>query len=183
MPARFETLRYHSAADSGRARYSIKRRKPYNRLMKSKVTSRKNSHGDSRNDSAVHELECARQVVSILFDKTGLSTLVGEPPTVVVGAGNWISFTAQRPVSSDAVFGLAASSGALTFVPDLIDRRGKARSRTSPSLHLTNLDSEETLRGHVDAHYWAKDPLAHAGEYLRKKTAVPSDLLRRAARL
>ena len=140
-------------------------------LMKSRARLRK--------DSATHQLECAQQVVSILFEKTGLSTVLREAPTVTVGAGNWISFTVHQSVSSDVVFGLVTSSGKLAFVPDLFSRRGKARSKTSPSLHLTNLDSDEILRGHVDAHYWAKHPLAHADEFLRKKTTLPSDLLNR----
>ena len=98
---------------------------------------------------------------------------------MTVGAGNWISFTVHQSVSSDVVFGLAALSGKLAFAPDLFNRCGKARSKTSPSLHLTNLDSGEILRGHVDAHYWAKHPLAHADEFFRKKTTLPSDLLNR----
>lgn len=132
-----------------------------------------------RRDSAMHQWECAQQVVRILFEKTGLSTIVRKAPTVTVGAGNWISFTVHQAVSSEVVFRLAASSGRLAFVPDVFDPRGKARSKTSPSLHLTNLDSDETLQGHVDAYYWAKNPLAHADEFLRKKTTPPSDLLRR----
>lgn len=132
-----------------------------------------------RKGSATHQLECAQRVVSILFEKTGLSTILREAPTVTVGAGNWISFAAHEPVSSDVVYGLAASSGKPAFIPDLFNRCGKARSKTSPSLHLTNLDSDEILRGHVDAHYWAKHPLAHAHEFLRKKTMLPSDLLKR----
>jgi len=125
----------------------------------------------------MHQLECAQQVVSILFEKTGLSTILREAPTVTVGAGNWISFTVHQSVSSDVVFSLAASSGKLAFVPDLFNRRRNARSKTSPSLHLTNLGSDEILRGHVDAHYWARHPIAHAHEFLKKKTTLPSDLL------
>lgn len=124
-------------------------------------------------------MNCAKQVVGILFEKTGLSTVVRKAPAVVVGAGNWISFTAHEAVSSAAVFGLVASKGSPAFAPDVFNRRGKARSKTSPSLHLTNLDSGETLRGHVDAHYWGKNALAHAHEFLRKKTARPSELLKR----
>ena len=127
----------------------------------------------------MHQLECAQQVVNILFKKTGLSTILQEAPTVTVGAGNWISFTGDQPVSRDAVFGLAGLGGQLAFATDLFNGRGQARSKTSPSLHLTNLDSGEILRGHVDAHYWAKHPLAHADEFLRRKTRLPSDLLSR----
>jgi hypothetical protein len=131
-----------------------------------------------RRDSATYQLDCAQQVVGILFEKTGLSTIVRQTPAVIVGAGNWISFTADQAVSSEVVFGLA-SSGRPAFVPDVLNRRGKAPSKTSPSLHLTNLDSGETLREHVDAHYWAKNPLSHADEFLRKKTTSPPDLLKR----
>ena|ERR1700732_658534 len=147
--------------------------------MKSSATLRKESHEEPQKGSTTHQIRCAQQVVKILFEKTGLSTIVREPLTVIVGAGNWISFTAHQSVSSDAVFALPFSNGQLAFVPELFHRRGKARSKTSPSLHLTNLDSEEILRGHVDAHYWASHPLAHAREYLKKKTTPPSELLQR----
>jgi hypothetical protein len=129
--------------------------------------------------SAYLQLDCAQLVVDILFEKTGLSTIVRRAPTVIVGVGNWISFTAHQAVASEVVFGLAALNGIPTFAPDVFDRRGKARSKTSPSLHLTNLDSGEPLQGHVDAHYWAKNPLAHADEFLRRKTTPPFDLLKR----
>jgi hypothetical protein len=132
-----------------------------------------------RKDAAMHQLECAQQVVSILFEKTGLSRILREVPTVSVGTGNWISFTAHEPVSSDVVFGLLGLSGKLAFASDLFNGRGQARSKTNPSLHLTNLDSGEILRGHVDAHYWARHPLAHADEFLRRKTRLPSELLSR----
>lgn len=143
--------------------------------MESGTTLRK----ESWNDSAAHQLECARQVVNILFERTGLSTIVRESPRVIVGAGNWISFTAHQPLSSGSVLALASSNGELAFVLDVLVGRGKARSKTSPSLHLTNLDSREVLQGHVDAHYWPKHPLAHAEEFLRKKTTPPSELLKR----
>jgi hypothetical protein len=130
-------------------------------------------------ESAAYQLECAQQVVRILFEKTGLSSILREAPTVAVGAGNWISFAVDQPVSSDVVFGLTASSGELAFVPDLFNRQGKARSKTSPSLHVANLDSDEILRGHVDAHYWAQHPLWHAVEFVRKTTTLPSELLKR----
>jgi hypothetical protein len=146
--------------------------------MKFTAALKRDSHEESRKDSAAHQLECAKKIVNILFELTGLSTILREPPAVIVGAGNWISFTADQPLSSDAVFGLAASSGQFAFIPGLFDRRGKARSKTSPSLHLTNLDSGEILRGHVDAHYWLEHPLAHANEFLRKKTMLPSGLLK-----
>ena len=130
-------------------------------------------------ESETHQLECAQQIVSFLFRKTGLSTIVCTTPTVIVGAGNWISFTVGQPVSAEVAFGLPKSSGGLAFASDVFSWRGRARSRTNPSLHLTNLDSGEPLRGHVDAYYWAKNPLRHAGEFLMKKTMAPSDLLKR----
>ena len=132
-----------------------------------------------RKSSVTHQLECAQQIVNILFEKTGLSTIAGRAPLAVVGSGNWISFIAHQAVSSKALFGLTTSNGVLAFVPDVFDRRRKARSTTSPSLHLTNLDSGDALRGHVDAHFWPKNPLGHVDEFLRKKTTLPSELLER----
>ena len=137
------------------------------------------SRARSRRDSAAHQMECAQNVVRILFKKTGLSTIVRKAPTVVVCAGNWISLTVHQVVSSEVIFGLTTPRGKLAFVPDLFNRRRKARSKTSPSLHLTNLDSGENLRGHVDAHYWIKNPFVHAYEFLKRKTTPPSDLLKR----
>jgi hypothetical protein len=147
--------------------------------MNSRAALKRESDEESRKDSAAHQLHCAQQVVNFLFGTTGLSTILHDPPAVIVGAGNWISFAGDQPLSSDAVLGLVASSGELAFIPDFFDRRGKARSKTSPSLHLTNLDSGEILSGHVDAHYWLEHPLAHAGEFFRKKTVPPSALLKR----
>jgi hypothetical protein len=132
-----------------------------------------------RVDPAIDELECARRIVSILFEKTGLSAIVSSEPTVIVGAGKWISFTVGQAISTEVVFRLRAPNGTPIFVADIFNQSGRARSRTSPSLHLTNLDSGEALRGHVDAHYWAKNPLRHAGEFFTKRTAAPSDLLKR----
>ncbi len=117
-----------------------------------------------------------------MFEETGLSTIVREAPTVSVGEGNWISFVVRQPISAGAVFALKRSTGDLSFVPDFFDSRAKVRSKTSPSLHLTNLGSEGILHGHVDAHYWAQNPLAHVAEFLRKETALPSKLLLRLQR-
>jgi hypothetical protein len=129
-------------------------------------------------DSQEYQLNCARQVVSILFEITGLATILPAAPTVIVGLGDWISFTADQPVSIERLLGLCEPNGNLAFVPDMLNR-GRARSRTSPSLHLTNLGSGENLVGHVDAHYWASNPIGHADEFLKKKTAPPSTLLKR----
>jgi hypothetical protein len=130
-------------------------------------------------ESAAHQWECARQIVRLLFEKTGLSAIICTTPAVIVGAGNWISFAAGRALSAEVLLGLLESSGGPAFVSDVFSCRGSARSRTNPSLHLTNLDSGEPLRGHVDAYYWASNPLGHAGEFLRKKTVPPSDLWNR----
>jgi hypothetical protein len=128
-------------------------------------------------DAAAFELECAKQVMRILFEKTGLATILRDAPVVIVGNGNWISFTVPLPVSSEVVLKLTAPTGKRTFAPGLSTRHRSARSKTSPSLHLTNLDSGGILHGHVDAYYWPTHPLAHAYEYLRRKTKLPSDLL------
>ena len=128
---------------------------------------------------AAHQLQCARKIVAILFRATGLTAILRAEPEVIVGAANWISFDAGQPISLDAVLRLTEPGGRPAFLPDVFRRRRVARSRTNPSLHLTNLDSGQPLRGHVDAHYWASHPLAHAAEFLTRKTAEPSNLLQR----
>ncbi len=128
---------------------------------------------------AAHQLQCARKIVAVLFRATGLAAILRAEPVVIVGAGNWISFDARQPLSLSAVLQLMESGGRPAFLPDVFRRNHIARSRTNPSLHLTNLDSGQPLRGHVDAHYWASHPLAHAAEFLTRKTAEPSDLLQR----
>ena len=130
-------------------------------------------------DSAPYQLECAQRIVSILFRKTKLATIIQRPSIVIVGEGNWISFASSQAVSAEAVLRLSAWSGEPTFASDLFSRCGRARSKTTPSLHLTNLDSGEPLEGHVDAYYWTRNPLGHAGEFLTKKTLPPEDLLKR----
>jgi hypothetical protein len=129
------------------------------------------------------QLDCARQIVRILIENSGLATIIPTAPAVIVGRGNWISFKADRPVSIEMVLGMCQPGGNPAFVPDMLTRR-RARSSTSPSLpftslHFTNLASGEDLIGHVDAHYSARNPIGHANEYLKKKTTPPSDLLKR----
>ena len=133
----------------------------------------------SQGDSAAHELDCAQRIVRILFERTGLPAIIRNPPAVIVGAGNWISFTVDQAVSSETVLGLRDPAGELAFVPDVLNRSAAVRSRTSPSLHLTNLGSGKNLVGHVDAHYYVKNPIGHADEFLRNKTTAPSELLKR----
>jgi hypothetical protein len=132
-------------------------------------------------DSEEYQLDCARQVVRILFETTGLATILPAAPAVIVGLGDWISFTADQPVSIEMILDLREPNGNLAFVPDMLNRK-RARSRTSPSLHLTNLGSGENLVGHVDAHYWTSNPIGHADEFLKKKTAPPSALLKRLSK-
>jgi len=124
-------------------------------------------------DSATHELLCAQRIVAILFERTGLADVVGNKLTVTVGRGNWVSFFADRPVSSAAIRDLKDFAG-------LSARHAEARSKSSPSLHLVNVGSAENLRGHVDAHYWARNPLGHVIEFLTKRTVRPSQLLESA---
>ena len=130
-------------------------------------------------NSEKYQLNCAQQVVAILFEHTGLSGVIRNAPAVIVGLGNWISFTADEALSREIVLRLQEPSGELSFIADSFNRSGGSRSRTSPSLHLTNLGSGASLVGHVDAHYWARNPLGHADEFLTKKTAEPSNLLKR----
>ena len=129
--------------------------------------------------SAGNELDCAREIVRILFERTGLASIVGIVPVVIVGDGNWISFIVEQPVSIHEVLGLRQSNGAPAFVPDLLHRSDSVRSSTSPSLHLTSCSAKANLTGHVDSHYYLHNPLGHLKEFLRKKTASPSELLRR----
>jgi hypothetical protein len=130
-------------------------------------------------DLQAHQLDCARRVVAILFEKTGLSSIARCTPMVIVGGGNWISFSLDHTVSTDSILGLLQRDGKPAFVPDVLNRKSGVRSRTSPSLHLTNLGSGNNLVGHVDAYYYVKSPIGHAGEFLRKKTSTPSRLLKR----
>ena len=126
----------------------------------------------SLSDPAKHELQCAERIVARLFEQTGLTRVVGVKLTVSVGGGNWISFVGDQPVSKDTVQRLRSFAGVLA-------RPAEARSKSSPSLHLVNLGSGENLRGHVDAHYWARHPLGHAIEFLTRRTMLPSALLNR----
>jgi hypothetical protein len=130
-------------------------------------------------DSPKFQLECAREIVRILFDRTGLSKMIRTAPEVIVGEGNWISFGVDHAVSSEAVLALKLLNGEPAFAADALDPVGRARSRTTPSLHLMNLASGENLGGHVDAYYWAKNLIGHAEEFLRMKTAAPSELMQR----
>jgi hypothetical protein len=125
------------------------------------------------------QLACARQIVKLLFAETRLSLILDDMPTVAVGTGNWINFVVDAEVSRDAILGLRLLDGRPAFSADPINPLGAARSRTTPSLHLTGLDCAGNLRGHVDAYYWAKAPLRHTVEFLRRKTVLPSELLRR----
>jgi hypothetical protein len=126
---------------------------------------------------AGHQLRCAQQIVAILFEKTGLSVFCSQPAVMVCG-GNWISFTMTCAVSPDVVFHLTGSSGRLSFVRDVFGWFRAARSKGSPSLHITNLGAGKPLHGHVDAHYWAVHPLGHAREYFTKRTRAPSEILK-----
>ena len=133
----------------------------------------------SPSERPAHELDCACKVIGMLFDYTGLAAIVGCSPRVIVGGGNWISFNATQTVPLETILALRTADGASAFRADLVHPAHSVRSRTSPSLHLTNLDAGENLTGHVDAYYWARNPLGHADEFLTRKTAAPSELLRR----
>jgi hypothetical protein len=95
--------------------------------------------------TTMHQLECAQQILNFLFRHTRLNTVVRTTPRVIVGAGNWISFTLDQTISAEVVLGLSDSSGGLAFVSDIFSRRRQARSKTNPSLHLTNLSSGEAF--------------------------------------
>jgi hypothetical protein len=129
--------------------------------------------------SAENELDCAREIVSRLSEWTGLTSIVQIAPVVIVGGGNWISFRIDQPVSMNDVLGLHQRDGKPAFVRDLLKGSTSVRSRTSPSLHLTNCGTNENLVGHVDSYYYLHNPLGHLYEFFRKKTVSPVELLRR----
>jgi len=140
------------------------------------------SHADSQqigSHSAEKELDCAREVVSRLSEWTGLTSIVQIAPVVIVGGGNWISFRVDQAVSMNDVLGLHQRDGKPAFVRDLLNASSGVRSRTSPSLHLTNCGTNENLVGHVDSYYYLHNPLGHLFEFFRKKTASPAEMLRR----
>ena len=140
------------------------------------------SHADSQQigrHSAEKELDCAREVVSRLSEWTGLTSIVQIAPVVIVGGGNWISFRVDQAVSMNDVLGLHQRDGKPAFVRDLLNGSSSVRSRTSPSLHLTNCGTNENLVVHVDSYYFLHNPLGHLFEFFRKKTASPAEMLRR----
>src|SRR5690348_5244895 len=124
----------------------------------------------SQRELAERELVCAERIVDRLFEHTGLTRVIGVKLMVTVGGGNWISFVGDQPVSKGTVRHLQSFAGVWA-------RPAEARSKSSPSLHLVNLGSGQNLRGHVDAHYWARNPLGHAIEFLSRRTILPSALL------
>src|SRR5687768_5254703 len=101
-------------------------------------------------ESVIYQWECAQKIVSILLNKTRLSTIIHMVPTVIVGEGNWISFAVSQAVSAEAVLRLSESPGKPTFVSDVFSRSRRARSETAPSRRLTKLDTGKALQRDVD---------------------------------
>lgn len=112
---------------------------------------------------------CAVAVVSELLNRAGLSRIL-EPQTfsVIVGEGNWISFSFQMQrgadhSSLDQSMALRRTSGK----PQQSNARKSAwfRGEGFPSLHFEVIPAERLgeifVRGHVDAADPKKHPVAH----------------------
>jgi hypothetical protein len=106
---------------------------------------------------------CATATVQQLLERAGIAALVeGQSLRVMVGGGNWISFSAEIRAGADV--------GALDGLETLRrGRRGKSqdsrwyRSKGFPSLHFEFFSFERPaqVRGHVDAADPARHPIAH----------------------
>ncbi len=100
-------------------------------------------------------------VVQQLLERTGITALVdGESLRVMVGEGNWISFSAAMRTGADA----AALDGLKELRRGGRGKSGDARwyrSRGFPSLHFEFFAAERLVRGHVDAADPTRHPVAH----------------------
>lgn len=115
------------------------------------------------------EQECAVAVVTQLLQRAGLSRML-EPQTfsVVVGKGNWISFSFQMQRGADhSSFDLSKSLRRTSGKPQPSNARKSAwfRSAGFPSLHFEVIPAERLgeifVRGHVDAADPKMHPVAH----------------------
>jgi hypothetical protein len=119
--------------------------------------------------AADRQERCAATVVNLLLERTGLSrTLEPQSLNVIVGKGNWISFSFQMQRGAD--------HSSLDVSKDLRRTKGKAqqgksyksvwfRSKGLPSLHFEVIPAERLgdifVRGHVDAADPTGHPFAH----------------------
>jgi hypothetical protein len=119
--------------------------------------------------SGAGQQECAVAVVSQLLYRAGLSRMFN-PQTfrVIVGQGNWISFSFQMQRGADhSSFDLSKSLRRTSGKPQQSNSRKSAwfRSEGFPSLHFEVIPAERLgeicVRGHVDAADPKKHPVAH----------------------
>ena len=117
----------------------------------------------------VEQQECAVGVVTQLLHRAGLSRLL-DPRTfhVIVGEGNWISFSFQMQRGADhSSLDLSKSLRRTSGKPQQSNARKSAwfRSEGFPSLHFEVIPAERLgeifVRGHVDAADPKKHPVAH----------------------
>src|SRR5271154_5851864 len=109
--------------------------------------------------------ECASAVVNELLARAGLLKMVDAPTlAVIVGEGNWISFSFQMPRGADhSSFDLSKSLRRTSGKPQQGKSRKSSwfRSEGFPSLHFEVIPAERLgeifVRGHVDA----ADPKGH----------------------
>jgi hypothetical protein len=113
--------------------------------------------------------ECAVAVVTRLLHRAGLSRML-DPQTfhIVVGKGNWISFSFQMQRGADhSSFDLSKLLRRTSGKPQRSNARKSAwfRSEGFPSLHFEVVPAERLgeifVRGHVDAADPKKHPVAH----------------------
>ena len=112
---------------------------------------------------------CAVAVVTQLLHRAGLSRML-DPQTfsVIVGEGNWISFSFQMRRGADhSSLDLSKSLRRTSGKPQQSNARKSAwfRSEGFPSLHFEVIPAERLgeifVRGHVDAADPKKHPVAH----------------------
>jgi hypothetical protein len=113
--------------------------------------------------------ECALAVVSQLLHRAGLSRMLDlQTFSVIVGQGNWISFSFQMQRGADhSSLDLSKSLRRTSGKPQQSNARKSAwfRSEGFPSLHFEVIPAERLgeifVRGHVDAADPKKHPVAH----------------------
>jgi hypothetical protein len=115
------------------------------------------------------EHECAISVVSQLLARTGLSRML-DPQTlkVIVGEGNWISFSFQMQRGADHSSLDVSKTLRRTAGKPQQGKSGKSvwfRSAGLPSLHFEVIPAERLgeifVQGHVDAADPKRHPVAH----------------------
>ena len=127
------------------------------------------SAGAEAGARGAEQQECAVAVVTQLLHRAGLSRML-DPQTfsVIVGEGNWISFSFQMQRGADhSSLDLSKTLRRTSGKPQPSNARKSAwfRSEGFPSLHFEVIPAERLgeifVRGHVDAADPKKHPVAH----------------------